>query len=142
MYENNRNLAAYPLSTHVGCSYCYRQETSNPNVSFTLHGHRFISFRVNVSTNDLFFDFNKEIKPFLTGIIVLIILYTLFWLVLGELVFNAGLSRLSPTVAALLMFTLPLFTAVISAFVFKEPLTLRLIIGAILIISGVLVISK
>lgn len=89
-----------------------------------------------------FFDFNKEIKPFLTGNIVLIIIYTLFWLVLGELLFNAGLSRLSPTVAALLMFTLPLFTALISIIFLKEPLTLRLIIGAILILSGVFVISK
>jgi drug/metabolite transporter (DMT)-like permease len=90
-----------------------------------------------------FYNFQKNIKPLLTGTnIILLVIYCLVWLVLGELIFNAGLSKLSPIVATLLTFTLPLFTALISVVFLGEKITWQLVLGAVLIFSGVVVLAK
>lgn len=89
-----------------------------------------------------FYNFNRDIKPLLSGNFWLIVIYTLFWLVLGELIFNAGLSKLNPVVATLLTFTLPVFTAIISVVFLGEQISLKLVLGSTLIFSGVLVLSR
>lgn len=90
-----------------------------------------------------FYNFQKNIKPILTNTnIILLVIYCLVWLVLGELIFNAGLSKLSPIVATLLTFTLPLFTALISVMFLGEKITWQLVVGAILIFSGVVVLVR
>ncbi len=89
-----------------------------------------------------FYNFNKDIKPLLSGNIWLIVIYTVFWLVLGELLFNLGLNKLNPVVATLLTFTLPVFTAIISIVFLGEQLSWKIVFGSLLIFSGVLVISR
>ncbi len=90
----------------------------------------------------VFYNFSRDIRPLITDNLGLVVVYTLLWLVIGELTFNAGLSKLSPVVATLLTFTLPLFTTLISVIFLGEKLSWQIIIGAVLIFSGVTVLTR
>ena len=65
-----------------------------------------------------------------------LVLASLFWLVLGEVLFSVGLATTSLSRASILMLTLPLFGTLLGVLVLGEPIDRRFLVGASLVVGG------
>jgi drug/metabolite transporter (DMT)-like permease len=64
------------------------------------------------------------------------VLASLFWLVIGEVLFSLGIAATTLTRASLLMLTLPLFSAVLAVAFLGEAITARSVAAAVLVCAG------
>jgi drug/metabolite transporter (DMT)-like permease len=64
------------------------------------------------------------------------VLASLFWFVIGEMLFSAGMAATTLSRASVLMLTLPLFSTVLAVAFLGEAITLRSVVAAALVCGG------
>jgi drug/metabolite transporter (DMT)-like permease len=82
----------------------------------------------------LFFYFLKDVKSLSSEKLIFAILAGIFWIAIGEILFTLGLKKTSLSVASLLSLTFPLFAILIGIIFLGEKITLKFILGAILMV--------
>jgi len=85
--------------------------------------------------------FHKKFTPIQKRDIVPIFLLGFFGLVVYHLGLNYGEMYISPSVASLIIATIPVFTVIFATFLLKEKTTKKIVIGITLSLSGVIIIS-
>jgi len=85
--------------------------------------------------------FPKKFSPIKKKDILPLFLLGFFGLVVYHLGLNYGELYISPSVASLIIATIPIFTVIFAALVLKETLTKKIAIGVPLSLSGVVIIS-
>jgi drug/metabolite transporter (DMT)-like permease len=65
-----------------------------------------------------------------------VVLASLFWLVIGEVLFSAGVAATDLSHASLLMLTLPVFTALLAILFLGETVSARYLVAAALMLVG------
>lgn len=74
--------------------------------------------------------------------IVLFIIMGIFVYVIPQICYVKGIQETKSAIAAsLVSLTIPIFTSFFSVFILKETLSLKLIVGSILVASGFIVVS-
>jgi drug/metabolite transporter (DMT)-like permease len=85
--------------------------------------------------------FHKKFTPIQKRDIVPIFLLGFFGLVVYHLGLNYGEMYISPSVASLIIATIPVFTVIFATLLLKEKTTKKIVIGITLSLSGVIIIS-
>lgn len=85
--------------------------------------------------------FPKKFSPIRRRDIIPLFLLGFFGLVVYHLGLNYGEMHISPSVASLIIATIPVFTVIFAAFLLKEKVTWKIAVGVPLSLSGVVVIS-
>jgi drug/metabolite transporter (DMT)-like permease len=85
--------------------------------------------------------FHKKFTPIQKKDIVPIFLLGFFGLVVYHLGLNYGEMHISPSVASLIIATIPVFTVIFATLLLKEKTTKKIVIGITLSLSGVIIIS-
>jgi drug/metabolite transporter (DMT)-like permease len=85
--------------------------------------------------------FHKKFTPIQKRDIVPIFLLGFFGLVVYHLGLNYGEMYISPSVASLIIATIPVFTVIFATLILKEKTTKKIVIGITLSLSGVIIIS-
>lgn len=74
--------------------------------------------------------------------IVLFIIMGIFVYVVPQILYVKGIQETKSTIAiSLATLTVPIFTSLFSIFILKEAITLKLIIGSVLVAAGFIVVS-
>ena len=85
--------------------------------------------------------FPKKFSPIRRKDIIPLFLLGFFGLVVYHLGLNYGEMYISPSVASLIIATIPVFTVIFASFLLKEKVTWKIAVGVPLSLSGVVVIS-
>jgi drug/metabolite transporter (DMT)-like permease len=85
--------------------------------------------------------FPKKFSPVQRKDIIPLFLLGFFGLVVYHLGLNYGEQYISPSVASLIIATIPVFTVIFATFLLKEKVTKKIAIGVPLSLSGVVIIS-
>ena len=85
--------------------------------------------------------FHKKFTPLQKRDIIPIFLLGFFGLVVYHLGLNYGEMYISPSVASLIIATIPVFTVIFATLLLKEKTTKKIVIGITLSLSGVIIIS-
>jgi drug/metabolite transporter (DMT)-like permease len=85
--------------------------------------------------------FPKKFSPIKRRDIIPLFLLGFFGLVVYHLGLNYGEMYISPSVASLIIATIPVFTVIFATFLLKESLTWKIAVGVPLSLSGVVIIS-
>jgi drug/metabolite transporter (DMT)-like permease len=84
--------------------------------------------------------FSKDIKLFTRQKLIWAILASIFWIVIGEVLYLSGLSKITLSRTALLGLTFPLFAISLAIIFLGETITLKFIIAAVLMIVAYIIL--
>ncbi len=89
-----------------------------------------------LSMTPILFYFSKDLLSFSKEKIVLAVLAGIFWIAIGEALYTYGLSMTTISTASLLALSFPLFAITLGIIFFGDPINIKFIIAALLMISG------
>ena len=89
-----------------------------------------------LSMTPILFYFSKDLFSFSKDKIILAILAGIFWIGIGEALYTYGLSMTTISTASLLALSFPLFAITLGIIFFGDPINVKFIIAALLMISG------
>src|SRR5690625_4901938 len=82
--------------------------------------------------------YHREQKKLFKSDLILILLLGVIGVFINQWTFFVGLETADPTVAALILATTPILTGFLAAIFLKEKITVRMVIGSLIAIGGIL----